>query len=380
MDSLKKILKLLGGLLIGITVGLIIGALMAMLFTDTTFPEYVNKVKSIEFSESVLVAGVSILAFIVALVVLIPLHEAGHLVCGLLTGYRFVSFRIFNFTFIKSGGKVRMKKFAIAGTGGQCLLDPPDLTYEKIPMGWYNAGGVLANIVALLVLLPLLWLDLPPLLSTAIFIIILVDVFMILMNGIPMHPAGMGNDGYNMLLMRRSPESKRGIVVQLRSNAMIQNGVRPKDMPDEWFEVPEKVDYKNVFEVTIPLMAASRHIDEMEWSKARREMEILYSHRDEIMPLYVKEIDCEMIYLLLMAGEKERAAELLNKDLKKYIETYRKVMSSKERVLCAVALFIDNDREKALEIYENLKKRKDDYLLQGEVKSDLALMESMLGI
>ncbi len=380
MDSLKKILKLLGGLLIGITVGLIIGALMAMLFTDTTFPEYVNKVKSIEFSESVLVAGVSILAFIVALVVLIPLHEAGHLVCGLLTGYRFVSFRIFNFTFIKSGGKVKMKKFAIAGTGGQCLLDPPDLTYEKIPMGWYNAGGVLANIVALLVLLPLLWLDLPPLLSTAIFIIILVDVFMILMNGIPMHPAGMGNDGYNMLLMRRSPESKRGIVVQLRSNAMIQNGVRPKDMPDEWFEVPEKVDYKNVFEVTIPLMAASRHIDEMEWEKARREMEILYSHRDEIMPLYVKEIGCEMVYLLLMAGEKERAAELLNKDLKKYIETYRKVMSSKERVLCAVALFIDDDREKSLEIYENLKKRKDDYLLQGEVKSDLALMESMLGI
>ncbi len=380
MDSLKKILKLLGGLLIGITVGLIIGALMAMLFTDTTFPEYVNKVKSIEFSESVLVAGVSILAFIVALVVLIPLHEAGHLVCGLLTGYRFVSFRIFNFTFIKSGGKVKMKKFAIAGTGGQCLLDPPDLPYEKIPMGWYNAGGVLANIVALLVLLPLLWLDLPPLLSTAIFIIILVDVFMILMNGIPMHPAGMGNDGYNMLLMRRSPESKRGIVVQLRSNAMIQNGVRPKDMPDEWFEVPEKVDHKNVFEVTIPLMAASRYMDEMEWEKARREMEILYSHRDEIMPLYVKEIGCEMVYLLLMAGEKERAAELLNKDLKKYIETYRKVMSSKERVLCAVALFIDDDREKSLEIYENLKKRKDDYLLQGEVKSDLALMESMLGI
>lgn len=380
MDTLKTILKLLGGLMIGVGVGLIIGALIVILFTDTTLNEYIGKIKSIEFSESVLVAFVSILAFVFALVVLIPIHELGHLVCGLLTGYRFVSFRIFNFTFIKINGKVKMKKFAIAGTGGQCLLDPPEVPYEKVPMAWYNAGGVLANLVVLLLILPLLFLKLPPLWSTAIFIFFLVDVGIILINGIPMQVGGVGNDAYNMLLLRRSPKSKRGIVTQLRSNAMIQNGVRPKDMPDEWFEVPADVDYKNVFEVTIPLMAASRHIDEMDWEKARNEMETLYSYRDKIMPLYVKEIACELVYLLLISGETARASELLDKDLKKYIATYRKVMSSKERLLCAMALFIDNDRAKALEIYDNLKSRKDNYLLQGEVKSDLALMEIMLNV
>ncbi|MDE6770335.1 MAG: M50 family metallopeptidase [Muribaculaceae bacterium] len=377
---MKQILKMLGGLLIGIVAGLLIAAVVIVLFTDTSFSEYITKLRSVEFSESMVAAGVGLLAFCVALVVLIPIHELGHLVCGLLTGYRFVSFRIFNYTFIKINGKVRMKKFAIAGTGGQCLLDPPEVPYNKVPMAWYNAGGVLANLVVLLLILPLLFLKLPPLWSTAIFVFFLVDVCIILINGIPMQVGGVGNDAYNMLLLRRSPESKRGIVTQLRSNAMIQNGVRPKDMPEEWFEVPANVDYKNVFEVTIPLMAASRHIDEMDWDKARGEMEVLYGHRDKIMPLYVKEIACELVYLLLISGETARASELLDKDLKKYIETYRKVMSSKERLLCAVALLIDNDRAKALEIYENLKSRKDDYLLQGEVKSDLALMEAMLNI
>lgn len=371
---------MVGGLVIGIAAGLAIAAVMIVLFTDTSFSEYMTKLKSVEFSESMVAAGVGLLAFCVALLVLIPIHELGHLVCGLLTGYRFVSFRIFNFTFIKINGKVKMKKFAIAGTGGQCLLDPPEVPYEKVPMTWYNAGGVLANLVVLLLILPLLFLKLPPLWSTAIFIFFLVDVGIILINGIPMQVGGVGNDAYNMLLLRRSPGSKRGIVTQLRSNAMIQNGVRPKDMPDEWFEVPADVDYKNVFEVTIPLMAASRHIDEMDWEKARNEMETLYSHRDKIMPLYVKEIACELLYLLLISGETARASELLDKDLKKYIETYRKVMSSKERLLCAMALFIDNDRAKALEIYDNLKSRKDNYLLQGEVKSDLALMEIMLNV
>jgi len=41
---------------------------------------------------------------------------------------------------------------------------------------------------------------------------------------------------------------------------------------------------------------------------------------------------------------------------------------------------MDHDEPKARDIYDNLVKRKEAYLLQGEVKSDLAIMENMLGI
>ena len=50
----------------------------------------------------------------------IVLHEAGHLVCGLMSGYRFVSFRVGSITLFKDGdGKLRFKRFKLAGTGGQ---------------------------------------------------------------------------------------------------------------------------------------------------------------------------------------------------------------------------------------------------------------------
>ena len=401
MDTLKNIIKFIGGLLIGGAVGLLIAGLGIVLFTDTTFSEYVDSFKKLDISEGILAGLVSILSFIVSVTILVIIHEGGHLVCGLLSGYKFVSFRIFNLTFIKVDGKLKIKRFGVAGTGGQCLLDPPDLPVDKIPTGWYNAGGVLANIIVGLLVLPLLWADLPPLLSVAVVIFLITDLFLILMNGIPMQPGGLGNDAYNMLYLNRNQAAKRGLVMQLRSNALIQNGVRPKDMPEEWFEVTSDINYSNPLELSVPLMRASRLMDEYRMEEALMAFENLYSHKKDIMPLYQKEIACELCYLLMTtANGKEKASvdefpmnpdseeneqtltrvsQILDKELRRYVAAYRKVMSSKERLECAIALYMDGDRERAEKIFSDLKKRQNEYLLQGEVKSDIALMERMLG-
>lgn len=162
-----KVVKFIVWLLAGVVVGLVIAGLIVVLFTDTTFSEFADNMLSIGGSKGIVTAltgmAISVLSFVVAVAVLVPVHEAGHLVGALLTGYRFVSFRIFNLTFIKTDGRINIKKFAVAGTGGQCLLMPPDLPLEKVPAGWYNAGGVLANILVLLLLLPLFRLNLHPL-------------------------------------------------------------------------------------------------------------------------------------------------------------------------------------------------------------------------
>lgn len=377
---MKTILKMIGGLLLGGLIGLVIGGLIVVLFTDTTWTEYLQKYYTIDISEGVAVFLVAIASLIVSLAIIVPIHELGHLICGLLCGYKFVSFRIFNYTFIKEDGKIRIKKFAVAGTGGQCLLTPPDLPIEQIPTGWYNFGGVLANIILLLIVLPFFFLDLNPFVAEALGIFVCTDVIMILLNGIPMKANGVGNDGYNMKLLKNNLLSKQGIVNQLRANALIQNGVRPKDMPDDLFSNPKDINYKNALELSIPLMYASRLIDRMEYEEALTEMEALYAHKDEIMPLYVKEIACELAFLHLRTGNVEKAEKLLDKDLRKYINTYRKMMSSKERILVAMALYLDKDEAKARNLYEQFNARKNEYLLQGEVKSDLALIEDMLAI
>ncbi len=375
---MKSVLKIVGGLLLGGLIGIFIGGLIVVLFTDNTFSEYIRKFYTLHISESIAIIFVALGSFILSLAILIPIHEFGHLVCGLMTGYKFVSFRIFNFTLLKEDGKIRMKKFGIAGTGGQCLLTPPDLPLEEIPTGWYNFGGILANMIILAIAIPLAFLDLNPFVAEALWIFILIDVVMILLNGIPMQAGGVGNDGYNIRLLRKNLMSKQGIINQLRTNALNQNGMRPKDMPDDLFSNPRNIDYKNALEVSIPLMYASRLIDSLQYEEALAEFEILYSHRDKIMPLYNKEIACELTFLYLRTNQIDKAEKLLDNDLRKYIETYRKMMSSKERILIAIALYLDKDPAKAQDLYEQFKTRKDEYLLQGEVKSDLSLIEDMI--
>ncbi len=107
---MKTLLKILGGLLIGIVAGLVIAAVMIVLFTDQTFSEFIENMQSTAGTEILLSAAVAMVSFLISVVILIPVHEGGHLVCGLLTGYKFVSFRIFNLTFIKVNNRLKVKR------------------------------------------------------------------------------------------------------------------------------------------------------------------------------------------------------------------------------------------------------------------------------
>ena len=363
------------GLAIGILAGLLIACLILVIFKGTTPVEFWNKLTSASFKNIADAVAVGIGSFVISLIILVTVHEAGHLVFGILSGYRFVSFRIFNFTFIKVEGKIKVKRFSIAGTGGQCLLTPPDVPYTELPTVLYNIGGILANIIFLLPVLPLFWIDVHPLVRLFALIYTLTDIFLILVNGIPMRIGGAGNDGSNLLLLRSNIAARKAMAIQLRSNAMIQNGIRPKDMPEEYFISPGDINYRNAIEAAIPIMSASRLIDEGKYEEALEEFENLYLHKDEIMPLYVKEIECELVFLRLITGNPAGAQELLTQSLRQYIDTYRKMMSSKERILSAIYLYLDNDKEKAVMTFRELEKNAGKYLLQGEVKSDIAILQ-----
>lgn len=377
-SNMKTIVKCLLGLLIGVAVGMVVACGFIVLFTDLTLAVFFEKLCSADLLmlATAILAGIAF--FVISLMLLVVVHEAGHLIGGLLSGYNFVSFRIFNFTVIKVDGHYRVKRFAVSGTGGQCLLVPPVRPLKQIPVELYNCGGVIANLFILLVFMPLLWGGGGAFMHEFVVIFLLTDLIIILMNGVPMNIGGVGNDGYNALLLRRSEASKLGLVTQLKANAMIQSGVRPKDMPAEWFIMPDKFDYGNSLELSMPLLALSRMVDEMKYDDALQGFETLYEHRSEMMRLYADEIACELVFLRLVTGDVDGAKRLYDKNLEKYIEEYRKVMSSKERILCAMALIGEHDKAKAIGIYEDLYARCDGYLLQGEVKSDLALMRAML--
>jgi len=377
---MKTILKLLGGFLIGTAIGLT-GAYIILYFTkDMSLSVYLEKFTKISLLEMFGVPMLSLLFLTFSIFLQIILHEGGHLVCGLLTGYRFVSFRILNQTLIRQDGRLRIKRFNIGGTGGQCLLVPPERPIEEIPYKLYNAGGVLANLLtALLAILPLIFVDgMPKLLVLFLSMFAFAGICLGLLNGIPMRMNGIGNDADNMLLLKKNRQSKRALVMQLRINAQVQAGVRPCEMPATWFDWEEEIDYKDALQVNYRQMCIGYRIDKGEWEASYHALEAMAAHKDEIIGLLCNEILCELLFLAFVTGRSERAEELYTPQLLAHIKQYQKVMSSKQRLLCVLALYREKDPARAKEIYETLCRQQEKYLMQGEVRSDIALMKSVL--
>ena len=377
MKTAKIIFRMAVAMLIGGMVGF--GAIMLcfMVFADVSAAEFLGKFRHVEWF-SLLGAGILSFAFLLlGFLLQVIIHEGGHLVCGLLTGYRFVSFRILQFTLLQRQGRWRIRRYDLAGTGGQCLLSPPDLPVEQIPVVLYNMGGVAANLIAsLLMAWLLLSADWPKELDGFGWQFCVVGVAFALLNGIPLPGTRIANDATNMLLLRRNPLSKRALMIQLRVNAAIQEGKRPQELRAEWF-APFDTDFKDSLQTTLRLYRATWMMDGFQWEEAYRELSDCYAHRGEMLGILVDELACELLFVCLMTGRQEEAERLYTLPLRKYIGHYRRVMSSKQRVLCAAKLYLEENEEEALEMQEMLRRNRDRYLMQGEIAMDLALLEEL---
>lgn len=163
------------------------------------------------------------------------LHEGGHLIGGLLSGYTFESFRIGGVLLTKIEGRLRVKWMPISGTGGQCLLSPPHCSPEDAPYLVYHASGSAMNLLSALLHIPLIFT------SARIYAIcmLVVGLYLGLLNGIPLRVQGIDNDGMNIKNMRRDKTLRTVVYRQLQINAAQSLGRRLRDMPEDWFETYE---------------------------------------------------------------------------------------------------------------------------------------------
>ena len=376
--TILQILKYIGALAFGGIIGLIGVSIFMILFTDITFSELITKFANIDWADTAGYILISIISLLFSFTLHLLLHEGGHCVAGLLSGYRFVSFRIGNITLLRTNNKLRIKRFSLEGTAGQCLMMPPQKPIDDIPTVLYNLGGVLFNIIFSIIGIIIFILTTSASVASCSIIFAMIGILLALINGIPMKVGGVSNDGNNVLYLNKDTKAKEAFVYQLITNALVQDGTRPAELPDEYLSFDTDFDYKDPLAVNWLILSASVLIDRQEYDRAYTLLDHAMQHSKEIMQLFVYEIACELVFTALITGHIEQAKELYNKDLARYIEQHKNVMSAKQRISCAIALYIDKDAEKAQQIYREVCDRRDSYLMQGEVKMDLALMEEIL--
>lgn len=326
--------------------------------------------------EILLSLGGILLILFMSVLLQIILHEAGHLLFGWISGYRFLSFRIGSFMWLKKDGGIRFARLKIAGTGGQCLMGPPDLTEGKFPYILYNLGGSIINLLSAPIFLMLLFLLASgPFLSVFLILAAAIGIIFALMNGIPLKLAQVNNDGYNVLSLGKNPEALKAFWLQLKVTEQMTKGVRLKDMPDEWFAMPSDKAMKNGIIAAVGVFACNRLMDAMELEKADDTIAELLQMDTGINELHRRLLIVDQVYCELVGkNRQERLSRLLTKQQIRFMKSM-KTFPSVLRTEYTYALLKENDNKKASKIKDEFEKMGAYYPYPQEIESERELME-----
>lgn len=317
----------------------------------------------------------NILGFVATLVIglflQVIIHETGHLLAGLFSGYGFVSFRIGRFVWIKDkDNKIKLKNIYLPGLIGQCLMAPPNMKNGTFPTLLFNLGGSLLNLLSVFVFGVIFYFF-------RLYYILLICLFGLLLalsNGIPIKFAMANNDGKNAVEIRKDPQAARSIWVQLKVNEMISKGVRLKDMPEDWFFVPNDDQMKNGVISSMAVLKVNRLTDQQKIEEASELIDKILNGDFGVAGIYLHLLVCDRIFFeLIKEGDRNLVDRLYDKQQEKFMNQMNN-FPSVIRTQYAYALLYKKDKVKAEKFKKKFEKCARTYPYQSDIESERELM------
>ncbi len=330
----------------------------------------------IENYDVITVTLVFLVAIYGALFLQVALHELGHLVFGLFSGYKFSSYRIGSLMLLKENGKLKLKHFSLLGTGGQCLMIPPEMKNGEFPVLLYNFGGPLMNlIVSFLFLILYFRLRDVPFFSPFFLIMAVIGFYLAFVNGVPLRTGMVDNDGRNALMIKKNKKAMADFHLQLKISGKSAGGIRLKDMPEEWFAFPDEESLKNTMGATVAVFCCQRLIDELKLKEGKEKIEELLNGEANLIGIHRFMLKAELIFCNLILNEDtEKIPELYTKDFQKLVKATRKGPNTLRLQYAYTLLYLKNEKE-AEKIKKSFYKVLKSYPYKSDIESEKELFE-----
>ena len=364
--KIKKVLSTAVFLVIFITAAFMLGILIGI------FGDIYNEA-GVCGSGSMFFYTVGMLMYLAAFYLQIIIHECGHMIFGLMTGYKFRSIRFGSLMIVSIEGKLRFKHYSLAGTGGQCLMSPPELVDGKMPYVLYNLGGSFLNLIFALIFLVLgLTVNLPYL-DLFFLINAIWGLSTALQNGIPLE-LQVPNDGSNTVALSKSKTALRGFWLSMKTVEALGDNKRLGTMPEEWFEVYEGEDLTQPLATHIIVAKCDRLLDLHRFDEAKRELVSLLDSTEYALSDLIRAVLTDN--LISCEAFTENRSETYERFLTPTYKKLKKALANNIgsiRTTYVRSLLIDNDTEKAskaLIAFDRLKKTypyPSDYELESEL-------------
>lgn len=357
-----------------VIVSLIVGGILGYLTSDGLHSD--NTVNDVSFLDSILPTLVTILCAVISYYVQIIIHEGGHLVFGLLSGYKFQSFRIRSLMITIDNGKLKFKRFKLTGTDGQCLMCPPDLVDGKLPVTLYNFGGAIMNFISSLIFGLLFFLFKDNYIAISFFLpLTFFGLAFAFINAFPVHTKNIDNDGYNAISLRKNKEAMYAFWLQLKINALNTEGIRLKDMNKDWFRFPKDEDLNNSITATIAVFTCNYLMDCHEFKEAAEHIKYYLERETAMAGIYRYLLTCDYMYIELISKNRHDIIDdLVTNDFLKFIHSMSNYPSI-IRTKYVYSLFYDHDKKKADIYLKRFEKVSKTYPYKTDIASEKELME-----
>ncbi len=307
--------------------------------------------------ELMIIGGFVLLA-LVFLYFHIIIHEGGHLIGGLLSGWKYLSFRVGNLVLVEQDGKLKWKKMTVMGTGGQCLMIPPECEFEKCPFFLYLFGGGFANLltggIALVIGM-----------FTGGIAQMILDVFAIMGIGLgicnlfPAKMSGTMNDGYQIFVeLPKNDEAKKYMCCLMTANAVLTQQDSTKALPEDIRNTILALDGGDMSNTAALNLLFFKNTILQEEGRYKEAQEIFQKVADspDALQIFKNEANCELLYYEIM-GEcnAEKIKSIFDKKLREYIKATA-LYPSRKRLMYAYYLIHEDDEAKADKEYQQLIK------------------------
>ena len=179
-------------------------------------------------------------------------HECGHLIFGLLTGYKFAAIGLAHHLFLRRDGRVRRFVYKLPGALGFCAMEVPDMKDGSFPFALYLSGGAFGNtFLALVCVFTFLSgigdgiLFFPHAFLYPAF----VNAYFAIVSILPIKTKLLNTDGKQLFDLLKHKNMRKSFWICEKISAALYRGVKFEDIPSEWFT--ETDDTQSVYAASI---------------------------------------------------------------------------------------------------------------------------------
>lgn len=326
------------------------------------------------------IVAVFILGAILAAVVNTLVHEFGHVIAGKKNGFTFISMRIFLFTFVKLGKKLKVEFTGLREELGETeMLPNSDENLEKRFIKMTKGGLIATTVLLVLSLVPLvtvsfmgakLWWVYA---LTSMFFP--VSVYFFFANVLPMENEGLLNDGAVISGLKNGDAVSKVTVGLLKIHSELMRGKSPAEIDESLFyDLPQLPEDNPNFTLLLNNRYAYE-LDKGDFEKVKKLSDRLEGLLDDMPKAYAGAVMADLLYNACTFDFDEEKADNLVEDNERYLNGVNNFTNL--RIKSAYLTYVVKDYALANEFISKAEREVDKCRVEGLKKYEQKLISKI---